>query len=81
MQQAEGICNKLYGKRPDKFAGASPQINHLLVRWTQIGWKDYMAVLARALEVATKHHIPKVQMPIHVMQRFEGRLFCHRITC
>lgn len=42
MQEAEGICNKLYGQR-----------------WTELGWKDYMAVLARALEVATKHHIPK----------------------
>ncbi|CAE7747785.1 Cacna1h, partial [Symbiodinium sp. CCMP2456] len=42
MQEAQGICNKLYGQR-----------------WTELGWKDYMAVLARALEVATKHHIPK----------------------
>ncbi|CAE7348405.1 unnamed protein product [Symbiodinium natans] len=27
--------------------------------WKHLGWNDYMAVLARALEVATKHHIPK----------------------
>jgi len=28
-------------------------------RWTQIGWNDFMGVLARALELSTTHHVPK----------------------
>lgn len=32
---------------------------HYGERWTKIGWKDFMAVLARALEMGTTHQIPK----------------------
>ncbi|CAJ1335551.1 unnamed protein product [Effrenium voratum] len=28
-------------------------------RWTEVGWTDFMAVLARALELGTTHQIPK----------------------
>ena len=42
-QEATGFCDKVYGHH----------------RWTKLSWKDYMGVLARALELATKNHMPK----------------------
>lgn len=37
-----------------------------LVRWTEVGWTDFMAVLARALELGTTHQIPKeaIRVPL-----------------
>eukprot|EP00931_Biecheleriopsis_adriatica_P070603 TRINITY_DN44374_c0_g1_i1.p1 TRINITY_DN44374_c0_g1~~TRINITY_DN44374_c0_g1_i1.p1 ORF type:complete len:347 (+),score=95.87 TRINITY_DN44374_c0_g1_i1:39-1043(+) len=43
MEQAEAVCDKLYGHE----------------RWTHIGWNDFMGVLARALELGTTHKVPK----------------------
>jgi len=43
VQEAEAVCDKLYGH----------------ARWSNIGWKDFMEVLARALQLGRDHKIPK----------------------